>query len=306
MEEQVQEKRKQRGLILWAIVLLLMGTNAYALWLYWKEKNKLVEQKTITEKIYVERDNVQADLIVLQKEYEELQTSDAKMQMEIEEKKARIAELIEEAKKHKNDARTIASLRKETETLRSIMIGYVHTIDSLNTLNIQLKEEKQTVIKKLGEEKEKQNVLIKEKEELKSTIAKGSVLNCFNIVAKAVSFKKSGTKEAETTKAKRTQKIKVSFTLGENKIARKGEKTVYVRIMTPDGKEMAKSYDESYKFNFDSSSGYFAGKETLNYANTEIDGVTYCEGMGDYVPGTYIIEITCDGVVVGNTTLKLD
>jgi len=306
MEEQVQEKRKQRGLILWVIVVLLMGTNAYALWLYWKEKNKLVEQKIVTEKIYVERDNVQADLIVLQKEYEELQTSDAKMQVEIEEKKARIAELIEEAKKHKNDAKTIASLRKETETLRSIMIGYVHTIDSLNTLNIQLKEEKQTVIKKLGEEKEKQNVLIKEKEELKSTIAKGSVLNCFNIVAKAVSFKKSGTKESETTKAKRTQKIKVSFTLGENKIAKKGEKTVYVRIMTPDGKELAKSYDDSYKFNFDNSSGYFAGKETLNYANSEIDGVTYCEGMGDYVPGTYIIEITCDGVVVGNTTLKLD
>jgi len=306
MEEQVQEKRKQRGLILWAMVVLLMSTNAYALWLYWKEKNKLVEQKVITKNVYVERDNVQADLIVLQKEYEELQTSDAKMQVEIEEKKARIAELIEEAKKHKNDARTIASLRKETETLRNIMIGYVHTIDSLNTLNIQLKEEKQTVIKKLGEEKEKQNVLIKEKEELKSTIAKGSVLNCFNVIAKAVSFKKSGTKETVTTKAKRAQKIKVSFTLGENKIAKKGEKTVYVRVMTPDGKEMAKSYDESYKFNFDNSSGYFAGKETLNYANSEIDGVTYCEGMDDFVPGTYIIEITCDGVVVGNTTLKLD
>ncbi len=288
------------------MVLLLMGTNAYALWLYWKEKNKLVEQKIITEKIYVERDNVQADLIVLQKEYEELQTSDAKMQVEIEEKKARIAELIEEAKKHKNDARIISALRKETETLRSIMIGYVHTIDSLNTLNIQLKAEKQTVIKKLGEEKEKQNVLIKEKEELKSTIAKGSVLNCFNVVAKAVSFKKSGTKETETNKAKRAQKIKVSFTLGENKIAKKGEKTVYVRVMTPDGKEMAKSYDDSYKFNFDNSSGYFAGKETLNYANAEIDGVTYCEGMDAFVPGTYIIEITCDGVVVGNTTLKLD
>lgn len=306
MEEQSQEKRKQKGIILWAIVLLLMGTNAYALWLYWKEKNKVVEQKIITEKVYVERDNVQADLIVLQKEYEDLQTSDAKMQVEIEEKKARIAELIEEAKKHKNDAYTIAKLRKETETLRSIMIGYVHTIDSLNTLNIQLKEEKQSVIKKLGEEKEKQIVLIKEKEELKSTIAKGSVLNCFNIVAKAVAFKKSGTKETETTKAKRAQKIKVSFTLGENKIAKKGEKTVYVRVMTPDGKEMAKSYDESYKFNFDNSSGYFAGKETLNYANQEIDGVTYCEGMDDFVPGTYIIEITCDGVVVGNTTLKLD
>ncbi len=306
MEEQEKEKGRQKGLLLWVIILLLIGSNAYALWLYWKEKNKLVEQKIVTEKVYVERDNVQADLIVLQKEYEELQTSDAKMQVEIEEKKVRIAELIEEAKKHKNDAYIIASLRKETETLRSIMIGYVHTIDSLNTLNIQLKEEKQTVIKKLGEEKEKQNVLIKEKEELKSTIAKGSVLNCFNLVAKAVSFKKSGTKELVTNKAKRAQKIKVSFTLGENKIARKGEKTVYIRIMTPDGKEMAKSYDESYKFKFANSSGYFAGKETLNYANAEIDGVTYCEGMDDFVPGTYIIELTCDGVVIGNTTLKLD
>lgn len=306
MEEQTKEKKGQRGLILWAIILLLMGTNGYALWLYWKEKNRLVEQKIITEKVYVERDNVQADLIVLQKEYEELKTSDVKLQEEIEEKKAQIADLIEKAKKHKNDAYIIANLRKETETLRNIMIGYVHTIDSLNTLNIQLREEKKTVIKQLGEEKEKHNVLIKEKEELKSTIAKGSVLTCFNIVAKAVYFKKGGAKENETNKAKKMEKIKVSFSLGENKIAKKGEKTVFVRVMTPDGKEMAKSYDDSYKFNFDNSIGYYAGKASLNYANQEISGVAYCEGMGDYVPGTYIIEVTCDGVVVGNTNLKLD
>ncbi|HQQ93794.1 MAG TPA: hypothetical protein PLQ93_04505 [Bacteroidia bacterium] len=306
MEEKTGQNRRQRALILWAIILLLLGSNAYALWLYWKEKHKLVEQKIITQKVYIERDNVQADLVTLQKEYDDLKTSDTKLQAEIEEKKNRITELIEEAKKHRNDAYTIASLRKETETLRKIMIGYVHTIDSLNTLNIQLREEKKVVVKQLGVEKEKQSVLIREKEELKTTIAKGSVLNCFNVVAKAVLFKKGGTRESETTKARKTQKIKVSFTLGENKIAKRGEKTVYVRIMTPDGKEMAKSYDDAYRFSFDNSSGYFAGKETLNYANTEISGVTYCEGQGDYVPGNYLIEITCDGVVIANTSLKLD
>jgi hypothetical protein len=306
MEDETGQNRKQRGLILWAIILVLMGTNAYALWLYWKEKNKLVEQKVVTQKVYVERDNVQSDLLLLQKDFENLKTNDAKMQIEIEEKKARIDELIKEAKKHKNDAYIIASLRKETETLRAIMIGYVHTIDSLNTLNINLVAEKKTVIRQLGVEKEKQSVLIREKEELKTTIAKGSVLNCFNVVAKAVSFKKGGTKESETSKARRAQKIKVSFTLGENKIAKRGEKTVYVRIMTPDGKEMAKSYDDAYRFNFDNSNGYWAGKETLNYANTEISGVTYCEGQGEFVPGNYLIEITCDGVVIGNTSLKLD
>ena len=155
-------------------------------------------------------------------------------------------------------------------------------------------------------EKEKQNVLIKEKDELKTTIAKGSILTCFNISAKAVLFKRGGTKEVETGKARKAQKIKVSFSLGENKIAKAGEKTVFVRIMTPDGKEMAKNYDESYKFNFNKNSGYYAGKETLNYANVEISGVTYCEGQGEMVPGSYLIEITCEGVVIGNTTLKLD
>ena len=94
--------------------------------------------------------------------------------------------------------------------------------------------------------------------------------------------------------------------MGENKIAKRGEKIIYVRIVTPDGKEMAKSYNEDYRFSFDKSSGYFAGKEILNYANAEISGVTYCEGQGNLVPGNYIIEITCDKAIIGSTTLKLE
>jgi hypothetical protein len=186
------------------------------------------------------------------------------------------------------------------------MKGYVHTIDSLNTLNQTLVAEKKSVLKQLDKEKEKQNELVKEKEELKTTIAKGSVLSCFNIGAKAVFYKRGGKKEVETSKAKKTEKIKVSFSLGENKIAKPGEKTVFIRIMTPDGKEMAKSYDDNYKFTFNNSKGYFAGKETLNYANVEITGVTYCEGQGDFVPGNYLIEISCEGSVIGSSTLKLD
>ena len=60
------------------------------------------------------------------------------------------------------------------------------------------------------------------------------------------------------------------------------------------------------KFTFNKSSGYYAGKETLNYANVEITGVTYCEGQGEMVSGNYIIEVTCDGVVIGSSNLKLD
>lgn len=301
-----KESRRRGGLLLWVVIVLLLASNGITLWLWLQEKERVVETKIVTEKVIVERDNVQADLLALQKDYEGLQATDAAMQKEIEEKKLRIEELLKEAQKHKGDAYTIAKLKKEADTLREIMKGFVRTIDSLNTLNQTLVAEKKTVLKQLDVEKEKQTVLIKEKNELKTTIAKGSILTCFNVTAKGVQFKRGGTKESETSKARKAEKIKVSFTLGENKIAKAEEKTIFIRVMTPDGKEMAKNYDDSYRFNFNQSSGYYAGKATLNYANVEISGVTYCEGQGEMVPGNYIIEVTCDGVVIGNTSLKLD
>ena len=305
MNQEKEKSSKKRGLLFW-IIIGLTTSNVITIWLLVNEKSKVANTITISEKILVEKNTVEVDLLDLQKDYQNLQTNDAAMQLDIDAKRERIEELIKEAAKHKGDATIISKLKKETQTLRSIMQSYVRTIDSLNTLNQTLVAEKKTVLKQLGSEKEKQSVLIKEKDELKSTIAKGSILSCFNISAKAVLYKRGGKKESETNKARKTEKIKVSFSLGENKIAKVGEKTIYVRIMTPDGKELAKSYDDNCRFNFNQSSGYFAGRETLNYANAELNGVTYCEGQGEYVPGNYIIEITCDGVVIGNTSLKLD
>ena len=305
MNQEKEKSSKKRGLLFW-IIIGLMTTNGITIWLLVNEKSKVVNTITISEKILVEKNTVEVDLVNLQKDYQNLQTNDAAMQLDIDAKRARIEVLIKEASRHKGDATIISKLKIEMQTLRSIMQSYVRTIDSLNTLNQTLVAEKKTVLKQLGSEKEKQSVLIKEKDELKSTIAKGSILSCFNISAKAVLYKRGGKKESETNKARKTEKIKVSFSLGENKIAKAGEKTIYVRIMTPDGKELAKNYDDNSRFNFNQRSGYFAGRETLNYANSELNGVTYCEGQGEYVPGNYIIEITCDGVVIGNTSLKLD
>ncbi|MFO0358387.1 MAG: coiled-coil domain-containing protein [Sphingobacteriaceae bacterium] len=303
---QEESKSKKRGLVLWIIIALLLGTNGFTVWLLMQEKNTVAEKVVEIKTVYVEKETLQNDLAELKKDFETLQTNDKALQADIELKKARIEELMEEAKKHKGDAYIIAKLKKETETLREIMKHYVYTIDSLNTLNQTLVAEKKTVLKQLGEEKQKQDVLKQEKEELKNTIAKGSILTCFNVSAKGVYFKKGGKKEVETTKARKATKIKVNFSLGENKIAKAGEKPVYIRIITPDGKEMAKSYDDSYKFIFNKSNGYYAGKENINYANVEISAATYCEGQGEMVPGNYIIEITCDGAVIGNTNLKLD
>ena len=306
MEENTNNDSRKKRVILWVVISALITTNAITFWMYWQEKNKAAVEVVIKEQVIIERDNVKGELLQLQKDYSTLQTTDTLLQAEIGAKKIEIAQLLIDAEKHKGDAYIISKLRKESETLRQIMRGYVRTIDSLGTMNKTLVVEKNDVLKQLDNEKGKISGLNKDKEDLQATIQKGSVLTCFNVVAKGVKFKNGGKKESETTKASRTEKIKISFSLGENKIAKAGEKTVFVRIISPDGKEMAKNYDENYKFTFNKSSGYYAGKSSLNYSNAEISGVTYCEGQGDLVPGNYIIEISCDGVIIAATSIRLD
>lgn len=306
-ENDKETLRKRIILFLSIFSGILLITNIYLLVLLFNQKQKTNEQVIVTKEVIVERDNVKTALEELKKQYEDLKTDNTDLQKEIDEKKAYIDELLKEAEKHKNDAAIIAKLKKETETLREIMKGYVRTIDSLNILNQKLVEEKKHVEKKLNEKETVISEMNKKQEELKSTIEKGSILSCSNIKAVAVQIKKGGKKESETSRAKRANKIKVSFTLGENKIAKAGPRDIYVRIMTPDGKELAKEYSDLYKFTFNkTSSGYFAGTETIQYANTQMDVVVYCEGSEPFVPGTYIIDIVCDGFVIGNTSLKLD
>src|SRR5207247_1803303 len=145
----------------------LLVTNVITLVLLMRVRNEGVRERIVKEQIIVERDNVKTDLLALQQDYENLKTNNGEMQKEIDEKKTRIAELITQAEKHKNDAFIIKKLRQETETLREIMKHYVRTIDSLNTLNQTLVAEKKHVLKQLVVEKEKQTTLIKEKDELK-------------------------------------------------------------------------------------------------------------------------------------------
>jgi hypothetical protein len=306
MEENTSNENRKKSGLLWILIALLAITNGVTFWLYTQEKNKAANEVIVKEQVIVERDNVKGELLQLQKDYGNLQTSDKALQAEIDAKKAEIAQLLEDAEKHKGDAYIISKLKKESETLRQIMRGYVRTIDSLGTLNKTLIVEKDNVLKELNTEKGKITTLNKEKEDLNATIQKGSILSCPVVVCKAVRLKNGGKKESETTKASRTDKIKVAFSLGENKIAKAGERTVFIRIVTPDGKEMAKNYDDNYSFSFNKSKGYYAGKVSVNYANAEISAVTYCEGKDPLVPGNYIIEVTCDGAVIGNTSLRLD
>ena len=304
MENKPEEKKSSNKTV-WVLLLLLLLGNGMFAWLWWEERGRANSEIVVKEQIIIERDNVKNELLTLQEEYATLQTTDKAVQEELVQKRAQIAELLEQAEKHKDDAYIISKLKKETETLRKIMKHFVVQIDSLNTLNKTIIAEKDKVSADLVSEKDKTTQLSKDKEELQSTVSIGSLLKAENPTVKGVKFKSGGKKEVETTSASRVERIKVSFVLSENKIAKKGNKPVYVRIVTPDGKELCKSPDESNMFKFNGSKGYFAGKQEVNYKNEEVAVDVFCANPNPFIPGKYLIDISCDDVIIGQTSIVL-
>ncbi len=300
-----KEEKKSNNKILWILLVLLLGGNGTFGYLWWKEKNRADTVVVEKQEVIVERDNVKSDLLRLQEEYSKLESSDKLVQAELEAKKAEIAELIIQAEKHKNDAYIISKLRKETETLRTIMKHFVVQIDSLNTFSKTVIAEKDKVNADLVAEKNVTTQLTKDKDALQNTVNIGSILKAENPTVKGVKFKSGGKKEVETTKASRVERIKVSFVMGENKIAKQGVKPVYVRLMSPDGKEICKSADEGNMVKFNGSKGYYAAKQDINYKNEEVAVEVLCASPSGFIPGKYLIDIICDDVIVGQTSIML-
>lgn len=304
MENNQQEKKSNNRILIVLLLLLLVGNGVFA-WLWLQERGRANTVVVEKEQVIVDRDNVKKDLLQLQEEYATLQTNDVTLQKDLEEKRVQIAELLEQAEKHKDDAYIISKLRKETETLRKIMKHFVVQIDSLNTLNKTITAEKAQVTADLTAEKDKTTKLAKDKDALQSTVNIGSILKAENPTVKGVKFKSGGTKEIETTKASKVERIKVSFVLGENRIAKKGLRSVYVRVVTPEGKELTKSADDMNVVKFNGSKGYFAAKQDVNYSNEDVAVDVLCPSPTEFVPGKYLINIICDDVIIGESSITL-
>jgi flagellar basal body-associated protein FliL len=303
-ENKKPEEKERRNYFLLIIILILLLLIIILGWQYWNEHQTVAEKVKIVEVDKYRTDSLTQDLIGLQGQYASLKTNNKDIQAQLDSKKDSITMLMQQAEKYKNDPYIIAQLKKETGTLRKIMQGFVHTIDSLNTLNQQLTTERNDAVQSLNEEKKTSVELKKEKGELQDKIVQGSLLQASAIKAEGVFFR-FGKKEVTTEKAKKAEKLKVEFSIAANRIAQSGNKSIYIRVISPDAKELSKTGDEASTFSFEGTKGYYSGQETIDYANQEMSISMYCESNVGFVSGKYIIKIYSDEAEIGETSVSL-
>jgi len=167
----------------------------------------------------------------------------------------------------------------------------------LASANTQLTTEKQTLQTNL-------QTTTTEKEELASTVDVASTFSASNFQIKPVNEKRNG-KEKETTKAKRVDKLVVSFDV-ENRIARSGPADMYVIVTDPGGKVVSDASMGSGTLNTrnDGEKPYTL-KTTINYEQGTRKNVEVPVRQNSFQTGDYKIEIYQNGFKIGEGVRSL-
>lgn len=294
---------KKLFMVISAVLFLLSA------FLGWKLYNISAEKATVyIEKVKVETDfeAVKSDFEEVKKAYDELNTDNKQLQSELDAKKEEIEDLGIQLEKYKGDAAMVKKLKRELDTIRALIKSYLHDIDSLQQANIGLQNENVQVKTDLKTEKGKNEQLVQEKNSLTEKVDLGSKLKVYQLFADAINVKGSD-KEVTTTKARRADKIRACFTLSENKIAKKENKTVYLKVTAPGDEVLVTSTDDGNTFSGDGIKQYFSAKKDIFY---EQDAKEMClaftkKGNVDFKQGKYKVEVFVDGVTIGTTSFEL-
>jgi hypothetical protein len=298
------EQTKNINRILIIIIIILSVVLGITLWQFF-ELRKTVDQKgTEIELLDDERGELQSELEEMLTEFDSLETDNDSMKVELAQRRLEVEELLD---KVKDKDFAIYKLRKETKTLRTIMKGYVVTIDSLNTLNVGLRKENAEVKETLSKERSRSQKLQKSNENLSSKVELASRLDISTVRVFGVKVKRDMTGK-ETDRARRTDKLRVCFTLDENKVAKAGKKDLYIRIVAPDGVLLSPGYGDEYRFEFNGTKGYFSDKQTIEYQNQEMEVcMDWAKPTEDYevLEGEYNIFLYAEDYEIAKTTYEL-
>lgn len=317
-QEQKTTNTKSNGALLLILIVLLIAL-AYMSY-SWSKKNKELNECTNYNK-ELEADmqgmnemmsgytgsvgtDLKHDFQNMLQQYDALKVKDSIQAKNVEEQKEKIKGLLSQLESGKKlTARQLYALRKENETLRNIMKGYVKQIDSLNTMNVKLSSDLDTKTQELNSTVSERDQYRQQAEENSELVKKGSRLQALGFNSGALRMKLNNTTEP-TNKAKSAVQLKSSFTISANPLTKSGVKKLYLQITSPDG--VVLQARENNIVVMDGSTVAYSDRKEIEYTNSNVDvSIYYDLKDGEAVKGNYKVKIFCEGQVIGTDSFTL-
>ena len=185
----------------------------------------------------------------------------------------------------------IAKLREENQLLAS-------SNDSLNVQVGSLQTERQTLVQRQTELADSVTTFTAQNKELSEKVNRAAALKAQNFKVLAVTSK-GKTRDDDSYKAKRVDKIKMVFDLPENPLTRQETKDIYVRVLDPNGAVLADDATGSGEFEVNGQETKFSTRESVAYLNNNQKVEVVYDNTAQFRPGKYSVELYAEGYRIG-------
>lgn len=277
------------------IIFLLMKLNAST-----NEVEKLLSTVAINEDVISQKtkelESLSVDFERIKIEREQLGLQNDMLDKQLITLNSAIADLKKsknlDASKRKELEQLVASLRAEISKQDQEIAALKLANDSLKTDVSNLSKEKL----KLGDSLA--NVALK-KSDLEGKLAFASILKAEQF--KITVLKENGKEiEDDIYRASKINRVNIAFTLVDNKAAKQDYKDFYMRLITPNSDVFSDENNGGGNLKLsDGSTQTYTMKQSVMFSNTNQKIVFTTFGGLTYTPGTYKVEIICEGYKIG-------
>ncbi len=288
-DEPQQDNRSIRG---YRIVIALLSVILVAISLLYFSIHRQQMQDNVL--LAADRDSIQNDLTELITEYDDLKYQNDSIAANLE----KANQMVEQLKKERRwNYAKLKQYEKELGTLRTVMMGYIKQIDSLNTLNKKLITENVSYRKEISSANLRADMAEERTQELENKVKVGAVIRARDLGMVALNKRNK-----EVTRIKSAERLRVDFTLSANELAIPGNKAIYVRITSPDGYVL--TTDEMPTFEFEGELLSYSAMREVDYQNADLEVGIYYNSTG-FAAGTYQIELYMEGRMIGSTEVVM-
>jgi hypothetical protein len=303
MAEVTENKKNgsKKGLIL-AFIIILLAINAVQVWMNLSKSQEIDKKdlKIITQQVKI--DSVQAKLDVAIQELEIKKMQIANLGGDTTNFAESIRKLINErdnlAKESKNNYNKYLSIKDKIEDALALKEEAEIKVTRLETLLAK----QDTVIYKMkmaiNDKLDTINDLKVARHQLAQKVALASVLRAENINTMAIS-NKGKEKIGGEYRAKNLEKLRISLVLGDNKVATRESKDVFIRVIEPDGSALFDLATGGGSFMYNGKEIFYTMKQNVLYnGNNTKMGFEYLKGS-PFKLGINKIEVYCEGQLIG-------
>ena len=265
---------------------------------------ELAQTRTKLDSITVRLDAQIAEVQKLGGDVTELQK--AKVELEQDKKdltKKSASQLTSVKSKYEEKIRNYESLLTAKESdlvkLREENTALASTNNVLTDENSNLKTQTLGLTKSVEEVKARNEETVAKNKVLSEKVTKAAALRTEYVKVLGINAKGKES-EDKKYKGKRLSKIKVVFQLAKNDLTEHGTKTVFIRVLDPDGSTIFDAATGSGNFTYNGQELAYTTRGDVNYDNENLYvEMVYNRGGTAYREGKYVVELYAEGFKIG-------